>query len=104
MFTIYYNVTCLRTCLLLYWPKIHRIFVLFMLFWHWVSLFLFDHINIINVGYKKPQKKGGKGNVSATYGGSKTYLIACNSKWKSPVCQYGLEKYVEFTSYKQPDE
>ena len=33
-------------------------FIRFLLFWHRVSLFLFYPINIINVGYKKPQKMG----------------------------------------------
>ena len=49
------KVTCLMTCLLLYWPKIHRIFVNFSFFWHWVSLFLFSSINIINATYDKKQ-------------------------------------------------
>ena len=53
-----YNVTYLRTCLLLYWSKIHRIFIHFLLFCHRVSFFLFYPIKIINVGYKKPQKRG----------------------------------------------
>ena len=50
-------VACLRTCRLLYWPIIHRMFIRFWLFWHRVSLFLFYPINIINVDYKKPQKR-----------------------------------------------
>ena len=45
------------------------IFIRFLLFWHIVSLFLYYPINIINVGYKKTTKKGGKANVSATYEG-----------------------------------
>ena len=61
--------TCLMTCLLLYSPKIHRIFVNFSFFWHWVSLFLFPSIKIINATYDKKRKKREKTNVSATYGG-----------------------------------
>ena len=51
------KVTGLMTCLLLYWPKIHRIFVNFSFFWHWVSLFLFSSIKIINGTYDKKRKK-----------------------------------------------
>ena len=62
------KVTCLITCLLLYWLKIHRIFVNFSFFWHWVSFFLFSTIKISNVIYNKKCKKD-EATVSATYGG-----------------------------------
>ena len=51
------KVTCLMACLLLYRPKIHRIFVNFSFFWHWVSLFLFSSIEIFNATYDKNHKK-----------------------------------------------
>ena len=38
------QITCLITCLLLYWPKIHRIFINFSLFWHRFRFFLFSSI------------------------------------------------------------
>ena len=52
-----FKVTCLITCLLLYWPKIHKIFVHFSLFWHGVRFFLFPSIKIITIRYKKTQKR-----------------------------------------------
>ena len=51
------------TCLLLYWPKIHNIFVNFSFFLHWVSFFLFSSIKIINVIYDKKRKKRSFHNV-----------------------------------------
>ena len=47
------NVTCLKICLLLYWPKVHRIFI------HYVILALgqilfFSHLNYQWQIYKKP--------------------------------------------------
>ena len=54
------KVTCLITCPLLYWPKIHRIFVNFSFLWHRVSFFLFSSIKIVNFIYEKTRKKKGK--------------------------------------------
>ena len=54
---INFKLTSLITCLLLYWPKIHRIFVHFSLFWHWVRFFLFSSIKIITIRHKNTQKK-----------------------------------------------
>ena len=48
---------------------IKLISVNFSFFWHWVSLFLFSSIKIINAPYDKKRKKREKANVSATNGG-----------------------------------
>ena len=81
------KVTCLMTCLLLYWPKIHRIFVSFSFFWQWVSLFLVSSINIINATYDKKGKKREKPRQKSVYCQSlqsARYRSGCNP-WVMPV-------------------
>ena len=55
-----FKLTCLIKCLLLYWPKIHRIFVHFLLFWHKVSFFYFLRLklSLLDVKIRKKRKKG----------------------------------------------
>ena len=93
------KVTCLTTCLLLYWPKIHGIFLHFSLFWHRVSFFLFSSIKNITIRYKNMQKKERKANVSATYcpkSVSKTVQIIL---WETPVTMSSYwEKYILVSS------